>query len=265
MNILTQAHNQMLELPNGNLSSSYNLPSLGRGTALALVLLAHIGVLFALAQAKITTTPIETAKPITVSLIASAPIIDSAPVEPIVQTKKEVQPKEIVQPKKITPQLPKKEKVITPVKPVEKAVEPVIQESAPEVTEVSQAEPVKEETAPAPANEPTPEKPAAKVEEDKIDPPKFGVAYLNNPAPKYPTLSKRAGEHGRVVLKVLVSIKGDAETVEVNTSSGSDRLDNAAVDAVKRWRFVPARKGGQALSAYVLVPIKFSLDSALNR
>jgi periplasmic protein TonB len=264
MNILTQAHNPMLELPNGNLSSSYNLPSLGRGTALALVLLAHIGVLFALVQAKITATPIVTAKPITVSLIAAAPIIDSVPVEPKEQTKKIKQPKEIVQPKKITPQISKKEKVITPVKPVEKAVEPMIQASAPEVREISH-EPVKEETAPAPANEPTPEKATAKAEEDKIDPPKFGVAYLNNPAPKYPTLSKRAGEHGRVVLKVLVSAKGDAETVEVDTSSGSDRLDNAAMEAVKRWRFVPARKGGQALSAYVLVPIKFSLDSALDR
>jgi periplasmic protein TonB len=254
MNIRTQAYNPMLELSNDSPSSASGLPSLGRGTAFALVLLAHIGVIFALVQAKITTAPIEMAKPITVSLIAATPIVDIVPAEPIEQ------PKKIVQPKEITPQKTKEVKVITPVKPIEKAIEPLIQESTPKVTEISQPASAMEDTTPAPANEPTPEKPTAKVEEDKIDPPKFGVAYLNNPTPKYPPLSKRAGEHGRVVLKVLVSSKGDAENVEIDTSSGSNRLDNAAIEAVKHWRFVPARKGGQALSAYVLVPIKFSLD-----
>ena len=87
------------------------------------------------------------------------------------------------------------------------------------------------------------------------------MAYLNNPAPDYPSMSRRQGEEGRVLMKVLVSASGAAEDVQVEKSSGSDRLDNAAVSAVKRWRFIPAKKNNQPLSAYVLVPIKFSLDS----
>jgi protein TonB len=94
---------------------------------------------------------------------------------------------------------------------------------------------------------------------EKEEPPKFGVAYLNNPRPEYPRLSQRAGEEGKVVMKVLVSVEGRPDSVEVISSSGFERLDKAAVAAVKQWRFEPARKGGKALSAYVNVPLSFSL------
>jgi len=97
--------------------------------------------------------------------------------------------------------------------------------------------------------------------EEKMELPKFGVAYLNNPAPDYPKISKRAGEEGRVLLKVLVNAKGDAENVEIEKSSRFDRLDQAAINAVQRWRFIPAHKGEQALSAFVLVPVNFSLSN----
>jgi protein TonB len=49
--------------------------------------------------------------------------------------------------------------------------------------------------------------------------------------------------------------------VEIRTSSGVERLDRAALDAVRRWRFVPARQGDTPVDAWVLVPIRFSLDS----
>jgi len=98
------------------------------------------------------------------------------------------------------------------------------------------------------------------VEEPRIEPPSFGVAYLNNPAPAYPSISRRLGEQGRVVLKVLVSAAGEPESVALENGSGSDRLDQAAIDAVKKWRFVPAKRNGESLSAYVLVPLKFSLN-----
>ena len=74
-------------------------------------------------------------------------------------------------------------------------------------------------------------------------------------------MSRRIGEEGRVLMKVLVSADGAAEDVQIEKSSGSERLDNAAMHAVKRWRFIPAKKNNQALSAYVMVPMKFSLDS----
>jgi protein TonB len=47
--------------------------------------------------------------------------------------------------------------------------------------------------------------------------------------------------------------------VELRSSSGHDRLDAVALETVRRWKFVPARRGDQAVSAWVLVPISFSL------
>ncbi len=91
--------------------------------------------------------------------------------------------------------------------------------------------------------------------------PRFDAAYLNNPDPTYPLASRRIGEEGRVILRVLVSAVGRAEQVEIRTSSGSPRLDEAALAAVKRWRFEPARRGQDAIQAWVLVPISFHLDA----
>lgn len=92
-----------------------------------------------------------------------------------------------------------------------------------------------------------------------VTPPRFDAAYLDNPAPAYPAIARRTGEQGRVLLRVLVSPAGTAESVEVRTSSGSQRLDNAALETVRRWRFVSARQGGEAVAAWVLVPISFTL------
>jgi protein TonB len=90
--------------------------------------------------------------------------------------------------------------------------------------------------------------------------PRFDAAYLDNPAPPYPALARRMGEQGKVILRVLVGAAGNAEKIELRTSSGSDRLDAAALDTVRRWRFVPAKQGSEAVSAWVLVPISFSLQ-----
>jgi protein TonB len=108
--------------------------------------------------------------------------------------------------------------------------------------------------APAPASAPSPA-PAAVV------PPRFNADYLNNPAPPYPTLSRRIGEEGKVVLRVFVNERGLPEEVQIRTSSGSSRLDTTAQETVRQWKFVPARRGETPLSAWVLVPISFSLRS----
>ena len=89
--------------------------------------------------------------------------------------------------------------------------------------------------------------------------PRFDADYLQNPAPTYPPLSRRAGEEGKVVLKVYVDAGGLPGKVEIHQGSGFERLDKSAVAAVSRWKFVPARQGSQALAAWVLVPIVFSL------
>jgi protein TonB len=91
-------------------------------------------------------------------------------------------------------------------------------------------------------------------------PPRFDAAYLDNPKPAYPPLSRRLGEEGRVVLRVMVSAEGLPTYVRLHASSGSARLDQAALEAVSRWRFVPARQGEASVAAAVLVPIVFSLQ-----
>lgn len=94
-----------------------------------------------------------------------------------------------------------------------------------------------------------------------VSPPRFDADYLDNPAPAYPPLSRRLGEEGRVVLRVYVHADGSAGAVEVRETSGFERLDRAAREAVARWRFLPARQGERPVAAWVLVPISFSLRS----
>ncbi len=89
---------------------------------------------------------------------------------------------------------------------------------------------------------------------------RFDADYLHNPKPVYPPLSRRQGEEGKVLLKVRVSAKGDALDVALAKSSGFPRLDNAAIDAVSRWRFVPAKRGDETVDSSVVVPITFALE-----
>jgi len=96
-------------------------------------------------------------------------------------------------------------------------------------------------------------------EEMPLVEPSFQADYLRNPAPAYPRLSRRLGEEGEVSLRVLVDPHGKPRRVELNVSSGFERLDRAALDVVQRWSFVPARRGSRAVEAWVIVPIVFSL------
>ncbi len=214
------------------------------GWVLALVI--HSAVLYLITQMQSEPKILpNTATPITVSIIAP-PIPEIKPEAVIVPIVKplEVIKNPIVQAKKIVERI---QPVESPMQPIfEATTEPVEQKEA-SVEEVAEPAVVKPAANPAPV-------------EEKIEPPKFGVAYLNNPEPEYPKMAKRAGEEGRVLLRVLVSAEGLADTVSFEKSSGSERLDKAAIDAVRNWKFVPARKGGQALSAYVIVPINFSLE-----
>lgn len=90
---------------------------------------------------------------------------------------------------------------------------------------------------------------------------RFDADYLHNPKPVYPHASRRLGEEGKVLLRVYVSPEGLAEKIELKLSSGFSRLDQAAQETVNRWRFVPARRGDEAIAAWVQVPITFQLES----
>jgi protein TonB len=116
------------------------------------------------------------------------------------------------------------------------------------------------EERPAPAIAAAPSAPPAPRVEPVVAP-RFDADYLDNPAPAYPALSRRMGEQGRVLLRVYVHADGSVGQVEIAESSGFERLDRAAREAVARWRFVPARQGERPVAAWVLVPISFSLRS----
>ena len=83
--------------------------------------------------------------------------------------------------------------------------------------------------------------------------------YARTVAPRYPRKARRAGWEGTTVLKVLVNAEGAPGRVIVDRTSGFDILDSAAVNAVGRWRFHPARRGADAESSWVRVPVAFRL------
>ncbi|MES2149268.1 MAG: energy transducer TonB [Pseudomonadota bacterium] len=88
-----------------------------------------------------------------------------------------------------------------------------------------------------------------------------GVEYLQAPQPVYPPMSRRMGEQGRVVLRVLVNEKGQPDQVTVQTSSGSARLDEAGRQAALRALFKPHMEDGRPAAVFVIVPLNFTLAS----
>lgn len=182
------------------------------------------------------------------ALFAAAPIMVDLITPPKVEPKPE-------RPIEIPPPKPK-----AVVKPRPKAPEPLPVITAPveAPSPIVVPPPALPEPPPAPvvvAPVPVPAPPVVPV-----TPPLFNADYLDNPPPAYPALSRRLGEEGRVILRVLVSPAGRAEEVQVRSSSGYSRLDEAARDTVRGWKFVPAKRGEQAVAAWVLVPISFRLE-----
>jgi protein TonB len=161
----------------------------------------------------------------------------------------------MVQPAEPPQELPKPKPVVKqPVKKPDPRPQPllVINDPAPVPSAIVAPPPTPQPVEPV-AVQPAPPAP--------IIPPQFNADYLNNPAPQYPPVSKRLGEEGRVMLRVFVDERGLPVRVEIRSSSGHERLDNSALEAVKNWKFVPARRGDQAVSAWVIVPISFSFRS----
>lgn len=116
------------------------------------------------------------------------------------------------------------------------------------------AEPVAAAPSPAPVPAPAP------ATSTKLELPSSDAEYLRNPKPPYPPMSKRLGEQGKVVLRVLVGADGVAQSVTVKQGSGYDRLDEAARQAVLKWRFVPGKRGGTPEAMWFDVPVNFVLE-----
>lgn len=132
------------------------------------------------------------------------------------------------------------------------SVAPPLQQAAP----VLAVAPV--EVAPAP--------PAAPVVRAEPKPEPFtearaDAAYLNNPRPEYPAMARRRFLEGRVIMKVQVMASGHPGQVLIDTGSGHEILDEAALETVRQWRFVPAKRGDKAVDSWVKVPIVFKLNN----
>ena len=114
----------------------------------------------------------------------------------------------------------------------------------------AQPAPAPAATAPAPSAPPGP----------AVVQPSSDASHLNNPKPVYPAVSKRLGEQGKIVLRVLIGTDGTPQKIEVKQSSGFERLDRQAVDTVSRWRFVPGTRNGVPEAMWYLQPINFVLQ-----
>ena len=238
-----------------SVASGVNAPRIAP-TTLGVVIALHAALLFALAHYRTEVTPPK--PPVMVTLITPEPAPEPpkpeiTPPKPLPAAPKPVK-------KKVEPKPEKKPEPVPVVQP-----EPQLVSKAPDsvpAPAVAAPEPAPmEEIPPAPQAEPLPpmtEKPAP-VEDVPVDPPRFNADYLDNPAPRYPPLSRRMGEQGRVLLRVHVAAGGTAMEVTLHKTSGFERLDRAALETVKQWKFVPARQGDKPVSAWVIVPIQFNL------
>jgi periplasmic protein TonB len=213
-----------------------------RWTSAAIIVALHVALVVALLQFESVRTAVTTAAPVMANLITprreKPEVVPKPPPPPKPQVRHKPPP--MPQPPITTAQpeappttytAPPPPPTPVPLPPIEAPVAPVAVAPAPE---------------PAPAT---------------VTPPRFNAAYLNNPAPAYPLVSRERGEEGRVVLRVFVNERGEPQEVQVRTSSGYNRLDDAARDTVRKWKFVPAKRGDTAVGAWVLIPLSFSLRS----
>lgn len=195
--------------------------------ALALVMLAHSAVAYWLI-APATSTPASTTRTVDVMLMAAPPPVLSAAVP--AESEPEKRPAQRLSPAR------------TPAPAAPLAPQPVAQEQ-PAVVEPAAAV----ETANT-----SPEPPPSAVD--------FSADYLQNTAPIYPMSARRRGLEGQVLVHVQVLENGHSGAVGIKLSSGHESLDNAALHAVQEWRFVPATRGGNAIMAWVEIPIHFKLE-----
>ncbi|MAZ10436.1 MAG: energy transducer TonB [Sutterellaceae bacterium] len=219
-----------------------NTQSISNAVTFAGVVLLHVLGLVWAAQQLSVSDPVITPPSVVGVLVAPEP-------EPAPPPPKPVPPPPKPEPK---PVVPKPTPKPTP-KPVAKP-EPV-REVAPEP--VQQAAPA----APAPPAPPVQQATPAPEAPAPVTPPRTDAAHLNNPAPQYPALSRRLGEQGRVMLDVYILPDGSVGEIKLNRSSGFPRLDNAALQAVKTWKYVPAKRGDKPIPFWYVQPVSFVLNN----
>lgn len=228
------------------------------GGTFAVALALHVGALGHWSAPQTLPQPLPMA-PLVVDLLEAEPPPSptaAAPAEAAPPPEPEAPPPEPPAPPEPLPQAitePPKPPVLFPPKP-KSVVQPKPKPAPPRPPAPS---PARNDAPPSPL----PPAPAPVAAAPASTAASFSAAYLRNPPPRYPPESRSAGEAGRVLLRVRVTADGRAESVEIAASSGHARLDDAALSAVRRWRFVPAQQAGAPVAATVTVPILFRLES----
>ncbi|MEH0835538.1 TonB family protein [Pectobacterium cacticida] len=240
-----------------------------RWLAVIATLLLHAAVLalFSSASTPPVTVPARP-QPVSVELVATV-------ADPVVQAQL-AEPEAVASPPEPTPPVVEKpidDNALLPPEPEKKAPERKASKKKPEPVPKKAA--VKK-TPPAPTPKPqaetvsastptTPNPVAQRAVSQPVDapltPPLANADYLHNPAPSYPDVAISRGYEGTVLLNVQVRADGKVQTIRIKQSSGYPSLDEAARDTVLHWSFVPARRGTQPVSGWVVVPVDFSLNS----
>lgn len=209
-------------------SRAVNWPAIGVIAGL------HVALLVGLVTMDVVSLKLPEAPPMQVDLIPSAP--PPSPSEPVVQPQLEVIPPVIVPP------------TLDILPPRESPVQAVVAETPPPVSQ------------PVAAATPAPPAPAARPSAVTVS--DLATTMISAVPPRYPVESRRLKEEGTVVLLLTVGIDGRVADIRVSRSSGSDRLDTAALSAVRKWRWAPTVRNGQPVPVQGIVEIPFVLKKS---
>lgn len=228
------------------------MPFVSRNVAIAGgVVLLHVGALWAL-QSGLLRKAVEVIVPIEIiSQVITPPAPQVAPQPPAPAPKPVPVPQPVQKPRPRPAPPPAPRPVAVPDLPPIPTAPTAAVEPAPPAPAPMTAAPPAPAVAPAPPAPPAP---------PRIELPSSSADYLQNPQPPYPPMSKRLGEQGQVMLRVLIGADGNAQQVEIRRSSGFERLDNVAQETVRRWKFVPGRRNGIPEAMWFNVPINFVLE-----
>ncbi len=213
--------------------------------SLGIIFLLHIALFLALKNGLVQQVTL--AIPQQIVTVFIAPQVASQPSKPKVVTPKTVP----VAKKNSAPPPP------IPVPAASRAPAPPV--SAPVAEAESQHEDVSEVAAEVAIATPAP--PATTVAAPTPRTITSGIEYIQEPRPEYPSSSKRMGEEGKVIMRVLINEKGRAERIEIQKTSGYSRLDDAAKRAMLRALFKPYMENGKIIPVYAIVPINFQLSN----
>ncbi|WP_240635883.1 energy transducer TonB [Caldimonas tepidiphila] len=219
-----------------------------RALVVGAVVAAHLAAGWALLQVEAVRQTVGEVAPMFVELVAPP-----APPAPPTPPAPAPAPKPVLKPAPAPAKAPAPAPVIAAAQPAPApatfTAPPAPVEPAPPAPPVVQAAPPAAPPAP-----PAPPPPPRTLNASEIQ-------YLTPLRREYPLISKRMGETGRVVVRLMIDEAGRPQNITVQQSSGFARLDEASLAAVREARFRPYTEGGQPRAAWALIPFVYQLEN----